>query len=479
MQHKPNLFFMKLNSSKTGLKHASQQKGHNQSIQFKDNRPEATAQFKMQEMANQPIQKKENKTGMPDNLKSGIENLSGMDMSDVKVHYNSPQPAQLQAHAFAQGNQIHIASGQEKHLPHEAWHVVQQKQGRVQPTKQLKGKVNINDDSGLEREADLMGTKALQRKGFSIQINTKNNLSSIVQRATSINYHAQSFNYVDSHTHHQTQEIVGNKMSAVLDPNQPIKGSEPGSGVQSGIMSSLKSIGYKRMIRGHLMNGQMGGLGIAANLFPITAQANSKHKSYMENYVKGQLYEEQKKPIHNRDKINYQVQVVPLGHPKDVGWSAIDVAFVCKASTSSGWSHNINIDSNPAKDKNNLGGEGLPANKPPINGRAEGKPPTPWGQADNGYDKYNSDHKKSKDKSTFFWGDHEVDPNDEVYTRGLHFNQGEIDAEKLEVFELFWKLEDIQSPVKLNNHILKEYEIETFSNHQMNQLPIVLKEELD
>ncbi len=134
----------------------------NSLYQFKDNRPEATTQLKVQQMANQPIQKKENKTGMPDNLKSGIENLSGMDMSDVNVHYNSPQPAQLQAHAFAQGNQIHIASGQERHLPHEAWHVVQQKQGRVAPTKQLKGKVNINDDDGLEKEADVMGAKAMK-----------------------------------------------------------------------------------------------------------------------------------------------------------------------------------------------------------------------------------------------------------------------------------------------------------------------------
>lgn len=132
-----------------------------QSVQFKDNRSENTAQLKVQQMANQSIQRKENKTGMPDNLKSGIENLSGIDISDVKVHYNSPQPAQLQAHAFAQGNQIHIASGQERYLPHEAWHVVQQKQGRVSPTKQLKGKVNINDNSGLEKEADVMGAKAI------------------------------------------------------------------------------------------------------------------------------------------------------------------------------------------------------------------------------------------------------------------------------------------------------------------------------
>ena len=34
------------------------------------------------------VQRKENNTGLPDNLKSGIENLSGISMDDVKVHRN-------------------------------------------------------------------------------------------------------------------------------------------------------------------------------------------------------------------------------------------------------------------------------------------------------------------------------------------------------------------------------------------------------
>ena len=99
--------------------------------------------------------------GLPTNLKSGVENLSGFSMDDVNVNYNSSKPAQLNAHAYAQGSNIEIGPGQEKHLPHEAWHVVQQKQGRVEPTKQLKEKVAINDNTGLEKEADVMGAKAL------------------------------------------------------------------------------------------------------------------------------------------------------------------------------------------------------------------------------------------------------------------------------------------------------------------------------
>jgi len=108
----------------------------------------------------EPLQtKKENNTGMPDNLKAGVESLSGIDMSDVRVHYNSDKPAEVGALAYTQRTDIHVAPGQEKHLPHEAWHVVQQAQGRVRPTFQLKG-VGVNDDFFLETEADSFGAKA-------------------------------------------------------------------------------------------------------------------------------------------------------------------------------------------------------------------------------------------------------------------------------------------------------------------------------
>ena len=55
--------------------------------------------------------------------------------------------------------------GRKQHLAHEAWHVVQQKQGRVQPTMRMKG-VAINDDQRLEREAESRGETAwpIQRR---------------------------------------------------------------------------------------------------------------------------------------------------------------------------------------------------------------------------------------------------------------------------------------------------------------------------
>ena len=115
-------------------------------------------------IANSPRQQarqlKANSTGLPDKLKAGVESLSGHALDDVQVHYNSARPAQLQAHAYAQGRDIHVAPGQEDHLPHEAWHVVQQQQGRVKPTAQLAGQPPINNNAGLEHEADVQGARA-------------------------------------------------------------------------------------------------------------------------------------------------------------------------------------------------------------------------------------------------------------------------------------------------------------------------------
>lgn len=182
---------------------------------FTDNREEAATQLKLQEAANahtaqQPIvQQKENKTGLPDHLKSGIEQLSGHAMDDVKVHYNSSKPSQLQAHAYAQGSNIHLASGQEKHLPHEAWHVAQQKQGRVQPTTTVNGQ-KVNDNPVLEQEADTMGAKAAAVQMKSKTVEKSNSLSSnkvqrVAQRQqTNIALKSAEGTYIDNAKKEQT-----------------------------------------------------------------------------------------------------------------------------------------------------------------------------------------------------------------------------------------------------------------------------------
>jgi len=114
---------------------------------------------------------KPNNTGLPDELKSATEYLSGYSLDDVKVHYNSSEPSEFGAEAFAENDEIFVGPGKEKMIPHEVWHVVQQKQGRVQPTGKINGR-NFNDDPILEEDADVMGEKS---KRYLLPIEAYNN----------------------------------------------------------------------------------------------------------------------------------------------------------------------------------------------------------------------------------------------------------------------------------------------------------------
>ncbi len=148
------------NPTRTSATPASREKAVDNPLSLS---PTVARQRKKLETAFGPaLQRKTGPGGMPVALSSGIERLSGHDVSDVSVHVNSSRPQNVGAEAIAQGNDIHIAPGQERHLPHEAWHVVQQREGRVQPTTSVAG-VAVNDDPGLESEADRMGQAALQR----------------------------------------------------------------------------------------------------------------------------------------------------------------------------------------------------------------------------------------------------------------------------------------------------------------------------
>ncbi len=116
--------------------------------------------------ASLPVQKKDNRTGLPDHVKGRMESSFNTDFSDVKVHANSGKAPEVGALAYTQGSDIHFAPGQfspesasgRQLLGHELAHVVQQRQGRVQPTTEVNG-MPVNDSTSLEREADIQGRK--------------------------------------------------------------------------------------------------------------------------------------------------------------------------------------------------------------------------------------------------------------------------------------------------------------------------------
>lgn len=99
----------------------------------------------------------ENRTGIPTQMKERMEYHTGFSLDDVRVHYHSDMPKRLDALAYTQGNQVYLGAGQERHLPHELGHVVQQKLGKVKADTRHESGVMMNTDVALEREADEIG----------------------------------------------------------------------------------------------------------------------------------------------------------------------------------------------------------------------------------------------------------------------------------------------------------------------------------
>lgn len=332
-------------------------------FQFVDRRPEAVAQRKLQDIANNstqtnravqlqaitdnytkqqlhPIQKKESKTGLPSKLKTGVEHLSGYSLDDVKVHYNSSKPAQLQAHAYAQGTEIHLASGQEKHLPHEAWHVVQQKQGRVKPTVQLKGKVHINDDAHLEKEADRMGAKAskIQTSQKAIHQVIPTQLKNTVQRVRDVNDVETTINDV-GHGQGVAEgfgAMVGAKKwvtkvgwggldasgegtsmeARPLGPDHPSGADSGYSDDQSSARAQfLTAITGTPYIQGHLLNDNLGGPAERRNLTAIPGKpGNSAHSTGVEEPIKAEI--DLKRWVHYTVQVAYVAKTIKQISPQ-------------------------------------------------------------------------------------------------------------------------------------------------------------------
>jgi Domain of unknown function (DUF4157) len=105
---------------------------------------------------------------IPAPVRHKMERAFNANFADVRVHEGS-HAASLGAIAYTQANHIHFSPGKfnpetssgQALLGHELAHVVQQRQGRVKPTGQVKG-LPLNDNLALEQEADRLGLKAAQ-----------------------------------------------------------------------------------------------------------------------------------------------------------------------------------------------------------------------------------------------------------------------------------------------------------------------------
>lgn len=460
------------------------------------------------------LQKKVNDTGLPDQLKKGIENLSGHHMDDVKVHFNSPKPAQLQAHAYAQGTQIHLGPGQEKHLAHEAWHVVQQKQGRVKPTLQMKGDVNVNDDKGLEHEADVFGAKAMQFKlidGFTRPLIQQVPYRGVVQKAgwgdvaavagvvggalaggaagylggaglaislglglagAGLGYvtpflgraaaGARTGNAMHGHvnaagpptqikhtagyiTLNKKNYEVGKKMEARLSAENPITGSATGPNWTW--MQALRArYPQANIVRGHLLNHDLGGFGMPENLYPISTLANSAHSDQVEQPVKKLLATQ----IANKglgiqpEFVNYTVEV-----KEDQANDPVVATFDCKFNIEGQQPKKVAIRSDLGAHKGGFGG-GIKDN--PLDG-------TPWHHEDRrGFEKGNEQTSLATNKANQNISIEKTNGVKLEHNENVKYNMGQGSIEKNEelIFETLMQQCFNKWPKELKESILAE-----------------------
>lgn len=120
-------------------------------------------------------------------------------------------------------------------------------------------------------------------------------------------------------------QTVGKKVEATLDPQRPIKGSATGDPQKSFNQAIRAYFANESMVRGHLLNHDLGGYGVEDNLFPITNAANSMHKTKVEYGVKGAL---QNADPTNNEGVFYSVEVTG---DTDFTQDEPKSAFVCHA----------------------------------------------------------------------------------------------------------------------------------------------------
>jgi len=209
---------------------------------------------------------------------------------------------------------------------------------------QKKGGIELQDNrrSGLIQRKEL--ASLVSQKGDVAQLSTK------LQPVSLGKY---------KYDNDSESETAGMHAEAYLDPADPVNGSAPSGSALSGVMGDLSNLGYKSMIKGHLLNGQLGGPGVAENLFPITSSANSKHKNFAENVIKQHI------AYGGHHGIYYSVEVT------DANYSTKNPSgkFTCEAyywNQSKGHSHSavdkkqaylkpLDIESTPAKGSTGFG----------------------------------------------------------------------------------------------------------------------------
>lgn len=132
------------------------------------------------------------------------------------------------------------------------------------------------------------------RQSTASQLKTNDAISNVQGESAPIQMKSKVQTTGQTFTWGPHKTIVGSHMKAWLDPNQPLKGESANINTdQNAMMNALRAhyvINGGDLVKGHLLNDNLGGKALNNNLFPITRAANKQHLVTTENYAKAQLW---------------------------------------------------------------------------------------------------------------------------------------------------------------------------------------------
>jgi hypothetical protein len=126
-----------------------------------------------------------------------------------------------------------------------------------------------------------------------------------------------------------TGNPVGTEMTAnPLGPDHPAGQQPSGANIWTMLVSDPGETNDRKYIRGHLLNHQVGGMGTAQNLFPITAAANDRHESEFESRIKTWVNTERRWVFYSVRIANV---VVDVGPRRAIANNKINADIICSA----------------------------------------------------------------------------------------------------------------------------------------------------
>ncbi|WP_422360477.1 hypothetical protein [Reichenbachiella sp.] len=207
-------------------------------------------------------------------------------------------------------------------MGHNTEHISSGKTRLNRSAANLKSKNKTNNVAALIDKRKELPKSNFPEANYQFKKVDTNGINKVIQAETKIKHTTGHVKLDLKGDGKKTNHKVGKKMEAELDVKKPVIGSA--TGVNWTWMQHLrKTYIAANVIRGHLLNHDLGGFGVEENLYPISTKANSEHSIEVEQKVKKLLNEQDKGSTGKKVFYDVEVGETNSNNPKEA-------TFKCK-----------------------------------------------------------------------------------------------------------------------------------------------------